>query len=325
MVSVIVPIYNVEKYLLECLDSLNNQSFTDYEVLLIDDGSTDSSSEIAKNYAQNNKKFKYFYKNNGGLSSARNYGIEIANGEWLMFVDSDDVVSNDFISLLYNSVNSSGCKIGVCKFKKFSNKIEFDDNDAKQSIINKEKYLLQMFDSNFMVSCNKIYHKSLFENIKYPFGLIHEDFATTYKLVDLAENIVILNKTLYFYRYNENSITLSKIKNNKIDLLTAYKEQIEYFQKKKEITPYKQIYKKCSNDYFKCFGTLLSYKKARYENFDSFRTTVSQLYKVNVEFIRNLPLSFANKIIFIFSFRNIGLLRFFALIKRKIRYGVEKK
>ena len=321
LVSVIVPVYNTSFFLEECLFSLENQSFEDYEVLIIDDGSTDNSSEICKKFIIGKEKFRYFKKQNGGLSSARNFGIKKASGNWLMFVDSDDIVSSDFLLSMYESIKHENCMLGVCKYQKFTNKILLANEKYNLRKITKNDYLLQMFDTNFMVACNKIYHKSLFENIEYPEGFIHEDFATTYKLVDMVDNIAILNQTLYFYRNNPNSITLSKIKNNKLDLLKIYKMQIEYFGKKKTINPYKLLYKKCSNQFFACFGTLLSYKKENYSDFKNFKEKISSFYKENFDFIKILPLSFVNRIIFIFSFKRVSLIKFISVSKRKLHHG----
>lgn len=322
MVSVIVPIYNVEKYLEDCLLSLKNQNFDDYEVLLIDDGSSDNSSQIAKKFAEDNKRFFYFKKENEGLSSARNYGIDRANGEWLMFVDSDDMVSSDYIKVLYNLVISHKCLLGVCKFSRFRDIIppSIDENKSVD-VCSSNFYLKEMFSSNFMVACNKIYHKSLFTSIRYPYKKIHEDFATTYKIIDLVDNLVITSKSLYFYRINECSITKSKIKVNKIDLLEICKEQIIYFKQKsvENKNAYHRILKKVSNNFFVCFGTLVSYSQDNYENYSEFYAEIQKFYSENYKFLKTLPLSFANKIILLFSFKKIEILKFFAIIKRKIK------
>lgn len=319
MVSVIVPIYNVEKYLFECLESLNKQTFDDYEVLLIDDGSTDSSSDIAKKYCKNNSKFQYFRKDNGGLSSARNFGIDKAKGEWLMFVDSDDIVDSYFIEKLHNLVISSNTQIGVCSFKKFQDKEEI--SAAKQGetkVYSKEEYFNYFFDSAFMAACNKIYKKSLFNDIRYPEKRIHEDFATTYKLIDKVSYISVINEELYNYRFNNNSITLSKIKHNKIDLLEVYKSIILFYKDKKENYQIVLV-KKTSNQFFSCFGTLLTYKKDRYENYKDFKCQVSESYKNNYKLIGQLPLSVVNKIIYLLSFKRLFLLIFVSRIKRIIK------
>ena len=316
MISIIVPIYNVEKYLLECLRSLANQSFSNFEVLLIDDGSTDNSGFIAKEFAHNNKKFKYFKKVNGGLSSARNYGITKAKGEWLVFVDSDDCVSPDYLKCLFACVSDTRTKIGCCNFIRF--KGETPVNNLKRAIpttLDKEMFYKQFYNSIFMVAWNKIYCKNIFSDIFYPVGYIHEDFGTTYKLIDKVEKISFINEDLYFYRVNENGISRSTIKMNKIDLLYICVEQIDYFRNKQNVA----MFKSCSNYLVTCIGTLLSYNKKRYVDFRAFKLRVIQFYKEHYQMIKGLPLNFFNRIMVFCSFKSTGLLVCIAKLKKALK------
>ena len=134
---------------------------SDFELLLIDDGSTDGSGVICDEYAQMDSRVRVFHKENGGVSSARNVGLDNAKGIHVMFVDSDDVVSNDFVGTLYSKTYENKCLLGVCKFQKFHQEIEIYKRNITSRVVKKEEYLGHMFDSSFMTACNKIYHKTL--------------------------------------------------------------------------------------------------------------------------------------------------------------------
>lgn len=121
LISIIVPIYNVENYLQECLESILKQTYKNFEVLLVDDGSTDNSANICKLYVEKDKRFKYFFKENGGLSSARNFGISNSKGEFLSFVDSDDIISNDFLETLYNNMINNEVKLSIVGYCNYYN------------------------------------------------------------------------------------------------------------------------------------------------------------------------------------------------------------
>lgn len=211
-VSIIVPIYNVQAYLRECLDSLINQTFDEYEIILINDGSTDNSSTIAEEYANNHKNIRLINTINGGLSSARNIGIKNASGEYLVFVDSDDYVSNDYVSTLYNSIIQNTSDITICSFERIKESgnqteiIELDENINYSEIDILKNILSGKLEC---YAWNKIYKRELFllNNIEYPVGRLYEDILTLIKLTINSKRISFINKPLYKYRIREGSIT----------------------------------------------------------------------------------------------------------------------
>lgn len=210
LVSVIVPVYNAEVYLRKCIESIINQTYEKLEVILVDDGSTDNSGKICDEYSLKDNRIRVIHKSNKGLSDTRNKGIEIAQGEYLSFVDSDDYIDRDMIRYIVENMEQNKCDIGICGwFLEREKDISICKFECSKMIINSEKcieYLLSnnSFD-NFM--CNKIFKKKLFKNIRFPVGKKLEDLSVLYKIISEAESIYIESKPLYYYVLHDNSIT----------------------------------------------------------------------------------------------------------------------
>lgn len=210
--SIIVPIYNVERYLEECLKSLINQSYKNIEIILVNDGSTDNSETICQEYKLKDKRVKYIKKKNGGLSSARNEGLKCATGEYYLFVDSDDYVSTKLCEILNEIITKEKADLVQYEFQKFlDGEKAIDKNNDKYLISNKfnsdnsyQNYLLS--ENIKREAWNKAYKKEIFKDIKFPEGRIAEDLATTYKIIKKANKIICINNELYFYRIRNNSI-----------------------------------------------------------------------------------------------------------------------
>ncbi len=246
-VSIIVPVYNVSLYLKDCINSIINQSYKNFEVILVDDGSTDDSGAICDEYVKIDNRIKVFHKTNGGLSSARNFGIAKASYDYLSFVDSDDVLSEYFIEALMQPFNNDdSVKLTVCKFKTDLTEIEKPDFKFRYLTY---KDLLKAIYSNIIenlafVTWNKIYSKQLFQEIEFPQGHIHEDEYTTYKLIYKAKKCALIDAPLYFYRIRENSI-MTTTKNRTSDCLIPLRESVEYFSK----TDDKDLFNYALNNY----------------------------------------------------------------------------
>ncbi len=230
-ISIIIPVYNVEKYLNRCIESIVNQTYKNIEIILINDGSTDNSQKILNEY----KKYKNIFvykKNNGGLSSARNYGLKYVTGDYIMFVDSDDWIdincienlvsylctnkNIDIIEFGYRNVNDAG----IINQHKFDNK-QIDDNN---------NILYEYFYGNTIVDmvCNKIYKATLFDNLMFVEGKIHEDYMITPKLLYKSNNISIISDVYYNYYRRDNSITNSKYTEKKLDRLFAGEYVVDF-------------------------------------------------------------------------------------------------
>lgn len=211
-VSVIVPIYNVEPYLRRCVDSILSQDFQSYEVLLIDDGSTDTSGQIAEMYSQKYEAVRCFHKENGGLSDARNYGIDRARGHYYALIDADDYVSSSFISTLYSTAIKHNTDIVVCDYSLVfaETPTTLSGGLGNSAVITGDEALRRLLVNRSIidvVAWNKLYKADLFSRgVRYPVGKINEDVWTTYKLYALASSVVYIDDVLYGYYQRDGSI-----------------------------------------------------------------------------------------------------------------------
>lgn len=230
LISVIVPAYNVEKYIKTCLDSLINQTYSNFEIIVINDGSTDQTEEILRSY-QSNPKFRIYSQKNGGLSAARNRGIKLVNGELVCFIDSDDSVKSDYLEkLVAPFFEDSAVDITVCGYQeKFEKNVI--NHILKTQIITGHKatedLLIKQQDFN-VLAWNKLYRKSLFTEykIEYPVGQIHEDNLTTYKLFFHAQKIAYIPDELYVYQRTHSEITRNRYSEEKTLKRLQAKEQM---------------------------------------------------------------------------------------------------
>lgn len=237
MISVIVPVYNVEEYLERCVNSLLGQSYKDIEILLIDDGSTDKSSEICDAYRQQDSRVRVFHKKNGGQSEARNLGLEKAKGKFLSFVDSDDYVSPDYLSSLYTMMVQKNADISICSYQKTkSDTIERYDSitEFDTLLLHSEETLENMLYRKGIDSycCGKLYRKNLFDEIRFPVGELFEDVKIMYKIYDRANLIAFNSAKLYFYYQRLGSTIHSDFSLRKMDQVFASEEVLEFILKK---------------------------------------------------------------------------------------------
>lgn len=235
-VSIIVPVYNVKNYLERCLDSIKSQTYENIEVLLVDDGSNDGSGEVCDLYAANDTRFHTYHQSNGGLSAARNTGLDRASGKYVAFVDSDDWINQDMIEKLVTAAELQMADI-VC----FDYYVSYADNEKKISkykvdgleIIQKEKALSLLISNKIeSYTCMKFYKRTLYDEIRFPVGKKYEDMGTTYKLFLKADKICYYSEAFYHYWQREDSITHLSKKTNAQYLSDA--QDIFYFKKDME-------------------------------------------------------------------------------------------
>ena len=216
LISIVVPIYNVENYLRMCLDSIQKQTYTNFECLLINDGTPDNSAEICREYVAKDSRFRYFEKENGGLSSARNYGIERAEGSFITFVDSDDWLEGNSLEILSDKMNQYDADVVVscyCIYDEEKETFLFFTYGETYDKIYSTKELLEMLPVlegqtlSFLTSWGILFKKKLFEHISFPVGKINEDIATNYKCYMQAKKIVYAHKNTYCYRLRNTSIS----------------------------------------------------------------------------------------------------------------------
>lgn len=234
-ISVIVPVYNTEEYLSKCLDSIVNQTLEEIEILVINDGSTDNSQQIIKSYTDKFPIIKAFQKENGGLSDARNFGLDRAEGEYVAFVDSDDFVDSEMFKALYGLAKKHTAEIAFCDLEK----VDGNGNvfrDLPQSPQLPEKIILEedftLFGEMSCFACNKIFHRSLFENHRFLKGIHFEDIELIPKLV--LESNIIAKVNQPYYKYFERINSISKTHTEKgLDMFIAIDNVKNAFEKSK--------------------------------------------------------------------------------------------
>lgn len=233
-ISVIVPIYNAEKYLRECLDSLINQTYTNLEIILVNDGSKDNSYEIAKEYALKDERIKLYTKENGGLSDARNFGLERATGRFIGFTDNDDITFSNQFERLYQMITENDSDMSMCSYVR-------SDEELKNEEISVKTYDIQeifedvILDNIYAHMWDKLYKRECFDKIKFPMGLHYEDLAIFYKLVFNMKKITISNEQLYWYRVDRNDSITSSRKNslyNSVCIAQISREKTDFAYKK---------------------------------------------------------------------------------------------
>lgn len=233
--SVIVPIYKVEKYLKRCINSILSQDFSDFELILVNDGSPDKCGIICDEYSLNDSRIKVIHKKNGGLSSARNAGIDIATGEYITFIDSDDYIHPNMFSVMISKMIEFDADVSISSFIRTAKDDEFGELKNEYFLINPKDSIKEMCQNiSFITAWGKIYKTKLFEDIRYPNGKYHEDEFTTYKIFYKSKNIIYTNDMLYCYYINEGSIIQGHFSEKHLDSLDAFSERIKFFEKNDE-------------------------------------------------------------------------------------------
>lgn len=242
MISVIVPVYNVEKYLNECIDSILAQTYTDFELILVDDGATDRCPEICDEYAKKDKRIQVIHQENSGLSVARNTGLDAANGEYITFVDSDDVVSKIYLERLLQTLLAEQADIVACDKTEFWNcKIPPRENHGSKIVksmsgLDACNRVYRVGGGVSIIACCKLYRSNLFEGVRFPAGRIHEDQAIIPRLLYNSSKVAVIDENLYYYRQHSESIMRRKFSRKRFENIVSIDECIAFFTKKNEVT-----------------------------------------------------------------------------------------
>lgn len=241
LVSIVVPIYNVEQYLKTCIDSIISQTYTNLEIVLVDDGSTDSCPKQCDQYAKIDKRIKVIHQKNAGLSAARNSGLQCSNGKYIAFIDSDDVISSEMIEKLYTAIINNSCQVSCCRYVRFTN----DKDLSRELDVVRRSYVYSGEEALFSIYCskiknieftawNKLYKRELFlnHNIQYPVSRLYEDIFTTYKLLYYSDRVAFINEELYYYRQRSGSIMNQSLTMKRLDALDGHLECLDFYYKK---------------------------------------------------------------------------------------------
>ncbi|MFA9558198.1 glycosyltransferase [Evansella sp. AB-rgal1] len=237
-----VPIYCVEKYLRKCVDSVINQTYSNLEIILVDDGSPDNCGSICDEYAMIDKRIKVIHKENGGLSDARNAGLDVATGEYISFIDSDDYIHPEFYEVLLNLIVNNNADIAQCGYTEVYEKSDSTLSIEKKAIVypkivvhnDKNDILTNLYEPELEVAIwnvwNKLFKVEILKNIRFPMNRLHEDVFTTYKIFFNANKVVTTEKKMYFYLQRPNSIMRKEFSFRRLDLLDAYYDQVLFYE-----------------------------------------------------------------------------------------------
>ena len=243
LITVVVPVYKVEKYLKKCIDSIIKQTYKNLDIILVDDGSPDKCGKICDNYSKKDSRITVIHKENGGLSDARNVGIKKAKGDYITFIDSDDYIDNNYVETLYKYIKIDNADLCIGSHRViYPNGTIIDKSTNKFFSSNSELILEKiLYDDGVDLSAwGKLYKTRLFRDIEFPVGRLFEDAATTYKLVDKANKIYVCSIPLYNYIIRDDSITNKSFSTKKIDLIISTNEMTDFIRNK-----YKKLDKAC--------------------------------------------------------------------------------
>lgn len=281
-ISVIVPVYKVEKYLDTCIQSVLNQTYKNFELLLIDDGSPDKCGEICEKYANSDDRVKVYHKKNGGLSDARNYGIDRATGEYLTFIDSDDKVTAWYLEILlkyalkYDAdvVQAKATRVeeNLSSSAKVNNVIEYTGRNILKHFL--------LFQNVGVEAWCKLYKRKCFYDIRFPVGKLHEDNQTTYKIYANSERFILVDNYVYYYRPNANGITGDSFDPRRFSLLEVPKQIKKYLgDRADEYNDYLEYYKIRINIYL---YTECIYRNAVNQNYSHIKLIQKNIKSTNI-------------------------------------------
>lgn len=295
LISVIIPVYNVKKYIKKCILSVEKQSYSNLEIIIINDGSTDGSGEICDKMASFDTRIRVIHQENRGLSSARNRGLSNARGEFISFIDSDDYIHFDMISLLFGCLKENRGLLACCDFTSLE---EFKINHQVNPITLQQDEAISMILDHKGFKCyawNKLYKKDLFTNIKFPEGKAYEDIITTYNLFKEVNFIMYIKQPLYHYTLRENSITNKNFSDSNYDLVNAINYLVGDVKKN-----YSNLYFRVITgymNYYLCFfnSAILSCVYVKNEEYQFKKIVKENL--LNLIFCKNVPFVKKNEII----------------------------
>ena len=295
LISIIIPVYKVEKYLEKCIESVLKQTYTNLQIILVDDGSPDNCGKICDEYAKKDSRIEAIHKANGGLSDARNVGISKAKGRYIGFVDSDDYIKEDMYEILLNLIKKYDADVSICNL--------YDVIDGNECIRNKENGIREysridilkeiLLDKNIQsYAWNKLYKKELFDEIKYPIGKKYEDIGTTFYLFEKCNKIVVTSEPEYYYLKRADSLVNNVAESTILDYTEIIIQRYLYIKQNiKELRKY--------NNYYLAKTLITTHNDI--ENLDNISEEMQQRYKKLYELVLEIIKSNSKDIDELFS------------------------
>lgn len=317
MISVIVPVYNVEKYLDRCVKSILSQSFSDFELLLVDDGSPDRCGEMCDEYAKGDSRIKAFHKRNGGLSDARNFGIEKALGEYLMFVDSDDYIHEQMLETLHRLITENDADLAVCSaMDVFEGKEVTQVREIREFTLNKtESYKYMLRGDGLPSACNKLYKRQTVGEVRFPVGKLYEDGFFTPQILKRVEKTAVTSRPMYYYFRRADSITTKPFRKGDLDVIEAYDICVRQVRELcPEALPFAEF--RYRNAYFNVLDKMLMRDDCK--SIPEYKTTVKYLKSHTLDVIRDPGFGKMRKIAAVALKFSVPLYKKILLTKQKI-------
>ncbi len=266
LVSVIVPVYNAEQYLEACLESIVNQTYKNLDIILVDDGSTDESGRICDEYASQDARIRVFHQENGMNGGSRNAGLSKVLGQWIVWVDSDDIIHNKYVDTLYAIAQHHSADIVVGNYCSFDKEVDLENVQIDVNILQSAEKLTEehIYNNDFVqkrsmiltVPWGKIYRKEVYEGILYPSKILHDDTWTTWKTYENAKKIVWIPIGIYYWRNNKKSISRVNFDKAHFTGIDAYAEQLEYFISKKKQRHIEIVFAEYLEMFFWCYNRM---------------------------------------------------------------------
>ena len=235
LISVIIPIYKVENYLNRCVNSVVKQTYKNLEIILVDDGSPDNCPKLCDDWAKKDNRIRVIHKENGGLSDARNAGIDIATGRYICFVDSDDFIHSGYVEILFKNIEKEKADLAICSFEKVYGNAKVEESlDNKVTKVEGDdifKALLTGNNVDFVVAWSKLYKKELFNNLRFDVGRLHEDEFIVHKILLKCKKVVYTSAKLYYYQQRQDSIMgAEEFTSRNLDAFYAIEQRYNYFK-----------------------------------------------------------------------------------------------
>ena len=317
MISVIVPVYNVEKYLERCVKSIVAQTYKDLEILLIDDGSTDKSGKMCDEFLQTDSRIKVFHKQNGGLSDARNYGIEHSAGEFISFVDSDDYIDEKMLETLHRLITENDADLAVCSaMDVFEGKEVTQVKEIKEFNLNKvESYKYMLRGDGIPSACNKLYKRQTVGDVRFPVGKLYEDGFFTPQILKKVEKTAVTSKPMYYYFRRADSITTKPFRKGDLDVIEAYDKCVKQVKELcPEALPYAEF--RYRNAYFNVLDKMLMRDDCK--EIPEYKQVVKYLKKHTAQIVKDPGFGKMRKIAAVALKFSVPLYKKILLTKQKI-------
>lgn len=309
LISIIIPVYNVEKYLEKCVDSIINQTYKNLEIILVDDGATDSSGKLCDELAKIDNRIKVYHKENGGLSDARNYGVEKSTGGYIGFVDSDDYIDTEMYEKLYEAIKKENVDVAECNLKIiYTDREELFTEQKYYNIYTKQEYLEEYLkiEKIFGSACVRLIKSDIAKKLKFPVGKLYEDTYYAYDLIEKVDRYVIMNNPYYNYLMRENSITNTKFNPRIFDLIEIvekfHKTTYENYPGLKEAADCRKMYA-----YFSVLNSILL--EENYRENEYYSEILSYFKRNYISLLKNKYINHNRKLSVILIKLNIDLYR----------------